>query len=186
MVQEHPFAQYVRILARGPGRSRALTFDEARDAMRMIAAGEAEPIQLGAMLMLMRYRQESPEELAGFVAALRETFPPSSATQVDLDWPSYAAGRIARGALVFACGRVAGAKRCARADARAREIARGADRRAARHRRERHGAGGGRAARSGEFRVPAAGEGRARGAEPSSICGLSSACARLRILSRAF
>jgi anthranilate phosphoribosyltransferase len=99
MAAEHPFAQYVRILARGPGRSRALTFDEARAAMRMIMAGAAEPIQLGAMLMLMRYRQESAEELAGFVAALREGMPtPPSAP--DLDWPSYAAGRT-RGAPWF-------------------------------------------------------------------------------------
>lgn len=101
MAQEHPFAQYVRILARGPGRSRAMTFDEARAAMRMIAAGEAEPIQLGAMLMLMRYRQESPEELAGFVAALRETFAtPPDPPRIELDWPSYAAGRT-RGAPWF-------------------------------------------------------------------------------------
>lgn len=101
MAQEHPFAQYVRILARGPGRSRAMTFEEARAAMRMIAAGEAEPIQLGAILMLMRYRQERPEELAGFVAALRETFAtPPGPPQVELDWPSYAAGRT-RGAPWF-------------------------------------------------------------------------------------
>jgi anthranilate phosphoribosyltransferase len=99
MAAEHPFAQYVRILARGPGRSRALTFEEARAAMRMIAAGEAEPVQLGAMLMLMRYRQESSEELAGFVAALRESLP-APATLPDLDWPSYAAGRT-RGAPWF-------------------------------------------------------------------------------------
>jgi anthranilate phosphoribosyltransferase len=101
MAQEHPFAQYVRILARGPGRSRAMTFDEARAAMRMIAAGEAEPIQLGAMLMLMRYRQETSEELAGFVAALRENFAtPPGPPRVELDWPSYAAGRT-RGAPWF-------------------------------------------------------------------------------------
>jgi anthranilate phosphoribosyltransferase len=99
MAAEHPFAQYVRILARGPGRSRALTFEEARAAMRMIVAGEAEPVQLGAMLMLMRYRQESSEELAGFVAALREGFA-APATAPDLDWPSYAAGRT-RGAPWF-------------------------------------------------------------------------------------
>lgn len=89
---EHPFAQYVRILGRGPGRSRALTQDEARDAMRMIVAGEAEPAQIGALLMLMRYRQESPPELAGFIEALRAAFTLSS-IPVDLDWPSYAAGR---------------------------------------------------------------------------------------------
>ena len=30
---EHPFARYVRTLGRGPGRSRALTRDEARQAL---------------------------------------------------------------------------------------------------------------------------------------------------------
>jgi anthranilate phosphoribosyltransferase len=42
----------------------------------------------------MRYRQESPEELAGFIAALRESISlPAPRARVDLDWPSYAAGR---------------------------------------------------------------------------------------------
>jgi anthranilate phosphoribosyltransferase len=94
MAEDHPFAQYVRILGRGPGRSRALTQAEARDAMRMIIAGQAEAAQIGALLMLMRYRQESPEELAGFVEALRESFVQTVLpVQADLDWPSYAAGR---------------------------------------------------------------------------------------------
>jgi anthranilate phosphoribosyltransferase len=90
---EHRFAQYVRILGRGPGRSRALTQEESREAMRMIVAGEAEPLQIGALLMLMRYRQESPPELAGFVEALRASFTHRHAVAPDLDWPGYAAGR---------------------------------------------------------------------------------------------
>jgi len=94
MGAEHPFAQYVRILGRGPGRSRALTLYVARVALRMIFAGVAEPAQIGALLMLMRYRQESPAELAGFVEALRASFTlPCTPTSIDLDWPSYAAGR---------------------------------------------------------------------------------------------
>ena len=68
----HPFAAYVRILARGPGLSRPLTQEEARDAMRLILAGEVEPEQLGAFLMLMRYRGESAGELAGLVEAARD------------------------------------------------------------------------------------------------------------------
>jgi anthranilate phosphoribosyltransferase len=43
--------------------------------MRMILAGEVEEIQLGAFLMLMRVKEETPEELAGFVLAVRETLP---------------------------------------------------------------------------------------------------------------
>jgi anthranilate phosphoribosyltransferase len=87
---DHPFAQWIRILGVGPGRSRSLTEDEAYQAMRMIRAGEVEPIQLGALLMLMRYKRETADELAGFARALQTDLPAAAA---DLNWPSYAAGR---------------------------------------------------------------------------------------------
>ncbi|MBR9883045.1 MAG: glycosyl transferase, partial [Oceanospirillales bacterium] len=48
MAQEHPFAQYVRILGKGKKGSRSLTRDEARDAMGMILDGGIRPEQLGA------------------------------------------------------------------------------------------------------------------------------------------
>lgn len=100
---EHPFAQYVRTLGRGPGRSRALTRDEARTALLMVLSGEAEPTQVGAFLMLLRYRGEDPAEMAGLVEAARESFCaglPAGSAQVALDWPSYGAGRT-RGAPWF-------------------------------------------------------------------------------------
>lgn len=88
---EHPFAQYVRILGKGPRLSRALTFEETRAAVGMILAGEVEPVQLGAFLCLMRVRTETAEEVAGFATALRQSLPrPSRRLAVDLDWPSYA------------------------------------------------------------------------------------------------
>lgn len=92
---EHPFAPYVRILGKGRTGSRALTREEARDAMRMILAGEVEPVQLGAFLMLLRVKEETPEELAGFVEAARtwiQARRPDGLT-VDLDWSSYAGKR---------------------------------------------------------------------------------------------
>jgi anthranilate phosphoribosyltransferase len=91
VTQEHPFAQYVRILGKGPRLSRPLTRDEAHDAFRMVMAGEIEPEQLGAFLCLLRVKTETPEEVAGLVAAIRETIArPDNAPAVDLDWPSYA------------------------------------------------------------------------------------------------
>jgi anthranilate phosphoribosyltransferase len=84
-------APYVHALGRGPGRARNLTRDEAATAMQLILSNEAAPEAVGALLMLMRYRGESPEEIAGFATALRATLPPLP--RVDLDWPSYAAGR---------------------------------------------------------------------------------------------
>jgi anthranilate phosphoribosyltransferase len=92
---EHPFAAFVRTLGRGPGRSRALTREEARTALSMVLRGEADPHQTGAFLMLLRYRGEDPDEMAGLVEAAREAAGCGAApgVTVDLDWPSYGAGR---------------------------------------------------------------------------------------------
>ncbi|GAB4297229.1 MAG: glycosyl transferase family protein [Thiohalomonadaceae bacterium] len=91
MTQEHPFAQYVRILGKGRNGSRALSPEEAYEAFRLIMNGQVEPIQLGAFLMLMRVKEESPEEVAAAVRAIRESLPiPANVPRVDLDWSSYA------------------------------------------------------------------------------------------------
>lgn len=86
---EHPFAQFVRILGKGKRGARGLTREEAREAMGMLLDGKVEQTQLGAFLMLLRHKEESPEELAGFTEAVRQRVqaPPIA---VDLDWPSYA------------------------------------------------------------------------------------------------
>jgi len=94
MTVEHDFAQYIRILGKGKKGSRSLTLDEARSAMHMILADDVEPVQLGAFLMLMRIKEETPEELAGFVlAAQKSIVRPDIGTKADLDWPSYAGKR---------------------------------------------------------------------------------------------
>ncbi len=90
---EHPFAQYVRIIGKGKTGARSLSFDEARAAMMMILRGEVLDVQLGAFLMLLRVKEESPEELAGFVAAAREHMQAPRDIAVDLDWSSYAGKR---------------------------------------------------------------------------------------------
>lgn len=91
MHAEHPFAQYVRILGKGKNGSRALTQDEAYESMRMILDENVTPEQLGAFLMLMRVKEETPEEVTGFVRAVRDAIQtPSSNPKVDLDWSSYA------------------------------------------------------------------------------------------------
>ncbi|WP_394754360.1 glycosyl transferase family protein [Crenothrix sp.] len=91
---EHVFAEFIRILGKGKKGSRPLTQDEAYRAMTLIMAGEVLPVQLGAFLMLMRVKEETPEELAGFVLAARQACNMDSASvQVDLDWSSYAGKR---------------------------------------------------------------------------------------------
>ncbi|MFC1749272.1 glycosyl transferase family protein [Pseudomonadota bacterium] len=90
----HPFSQYIRILGRGKKGARALSQDEAYDAMGMILDGHIEPEQLGAFLMLVRVKEETPEEVAGFVRAVRErTTLPGALPSVDVDWSSYAGKR---------------------------------------------------------------------------------------------
>ncbi|MCA0869246.1 glycosyl transferase family protein [Seohaeicola saemankumensis] len=91
----HPFAKYVAILGRGKTKQRHLTLEESRDAMGMILRGEVLPEQLGAFLMLLRLKEEAPEEIAGFTLAVRDTLtPPPDLPPVDLDWSSYAGKRI--------------------------------------------------------------------------------------------
>ena len=94
-MENHPFAQYIAILGRGKTKSRALTQQEARDAMAMILRDEVEPEQLGAFMLLQRYKEETPEEVAGFVEAVRDELKmPEGLPKVDLDWSSYAGKRL--------------------------------------------------------------------------------------------
>jgi anthranilate phosphoribosyltransferase len=73
---EHTFAQYVRILGKGKTGTRSLTREEAYTAMAMILDGEVEDVQLGAFLMLLRVKEESHQELSGFVAAVKDHISP--------------------------------------------------------------------------------------------------------------
>ena len=85
-------APFVRIVALGKGRARAMTMAEAQEAMTLVLGGDAAPEAVGALLMVMRLRGETPEEIAGFTTALRAHVT-GKLPKADLDWPSYAAGR---------------------------------------------------------------------------------------------
>jgi len=88
---EHAFARYVRILGKGKSGSRSLSREEAHSAFSMILEDRVEPLQLGAFLMLLRVKEETPDELAGFVSACRDTMNTQpTESPIDLDWPSYA------------------------------------------------------------------------------------------------
>ena len=49
-----------------------LSMDDARDAMGSVMDGEATPAQLAALLMGLRMRGETVDELAGFAVAMRD------------------------------------------------------------------------------------------------------------------
>jgi len=63
----------------------------------MVLRREPDPHQVGAFLMLLRFRGEDADEITGMVEAARK---PWIGSHVDLDWPSYGAGRT-RGAPWF-------------------------------------------------------------------------------------
>jgi len=86
------FAQFTRIIGRGPTLSRPLDRAEAEAAMGMVLDGKAAPEQLGGFLLVLRQRGETAAELAGFAAAARArmALPPRDAIRPDIDWPSYA------------------------------------------------------------------------------------------------
>ncbi|MEH6550847.1 MAG: glycosyl transferase family protein [Pseudomonadales bacterium] len=92
MIKSHPFAHIIRILGRGRSGSRSLTREEAIQAMTAVLAGEIEDIQLGAFLMLLRVKEETAEEMAGFIEAAQHHIN-GPALKVDIDWPSYAGKR---------------------------------------------------------------------------------------------
>jgi anthranilate phosphoribosyltransferase len=78
-----------------------LTRIEARHAFGMVLADQVDPHQVGAFLMLLRFRGEDADEIAGMVEAARDAVDrPAAGLQADLDWPSYGAGRT-RGAPWF-------------------------------------------------------------------------------------
>ena len=61
----------LRDLGQGPTRGRSLTREEARYCLDQIMDGRATPAQSGAFLLIQRYKGETPDELLGFVDAVR-------------------------------------------------------------------------------------------------------------------
>lgn len=84
-------AKYIATAGMGARQSRPLDQEEAKDALSIIMAGEADPIQIGALLATMQYRGATAAELAGFIEAIWQHIGehPVSTPRVDLDWPAY-------------------------------------------------------------------------------------------------
>ncbi|TKT69696.1 glycosyl transferase family protein [Aquamicrobium sp. LC103] len=93
---KHRLARHIATIGAGAGRSRPLTTDEAEDAFRIILEGEADPTQIGALLVAMHYRGITADELAGLVASSRRHAGalPLGSGAVDLDWPAYLSPRM--------------------------------------------------------------------------------------------
>ena len=88
------FAGFVKLLGRGKTARRSLTEREAEEAFAMVLDGTATEAQIGAFLMLLRVKEETPSEITGMVRAARaQLHAPETDLRVDLDWPSYAGKR---------------------------------------------------------------------------------------------
>lgn len=61
-------------------RDEHLTTEEAKQAMSLIMCGEATQAQIGGLLVALRQKGETPEEVAGFVEAMR-----SHSLRIELD-----------------------------------------------------------------------------------------------------
>ncbi|MBE1286612.1 MAG: glycosyl transferase family protein [Alteromonadaceae bacterium] len=90
----NPFTQYIKIIGRGQRAGRYLTMQEAHDAYALLLSGQVTQAQAGAFLMLLRMREESETELAGFVSAARAMVSPHlNRLDVSLDLGGYAGKR---------------------------------------------------------------------------------------------
>ena len=87
--------RFIAKIGKGQKTWKDLTWDEAKQAIRLLIEGQATPTQVGAFLLSMRIKIESVAELAAFTAAAREYVPPlpvsKSLSLVDL--PTYAGKR---------------------------------------------------------------------------------------------
>jgi anthranilate phosphoribosyltransferase len=84
--------QFIAKIGKGQKASKDLTWEEAKQAMRMLIEGQATPVQVGAFLLAMRMKVESIAELAAFTAAAREYVAPLSVPRhlPLVDVPTYA------------------------------------------------------------------------------------------------
>ena len=105
---------FIAKVGRGQKTSKDLTWEESKQAMRLLIEGQASPEQVGAFLLAMRLKMESITELAAFTSVARGYVSPlsisSSLPLVDL--PMYSGKKetfhVAVGAaIVAAAGGVA-------------------------------------------------------------------------------
>ncbi|MBD9652663.1 glycosyl transferase family protein [Ensifer sp. ENS09] len=93
---ERRLARCIATVGTGAGRSRPLSKEEAEDALAIILAGEADPVQIGALMTVLHYRGPTAVEVAGFVRAMRRhigAIEPGSGI-ADLDWPCYLSPKL--------------------------------------------------------------------------------------------
>ncbi len=86
---------YIKEIGRGKNAARDLSRDDARTLFTAILNDEIPPLQLGAVLIAMRIKGESLDELAGFLEACEAAYPhlKAPAGTVPLVIPAYNGAR---------------------------------------------------------------------------------------------
>ena len=83
-------AKYIAVVGRKAGHTRPLEMSEAEDAFTTIFTGNADPMQISALLRLLHYRGETAPELAGMARAARRIYSIDAGFNIPaLDWPAY-------------------------------------------------------------------------------------------------
>lgn len=88
------FKQYLKAIGKGQRAGTTLSQSESYEAFKLLLQGQCTSEQRGAFLMLLRVREETPEELAGFLMAAREfTHTEIAGLNADIDLGCYAGKR---------------------------------------------------------------------------------------------
>ena len=87
-------SNYIKVIGRGKDGARPLSREQATDLIGQVLDGTVSDLEIGAFCLAMRIKGETPEEMAGFLDAVRSRMslvPDSSAPVVVL--PSYNGAR---------------------------------------------------------------------------------------------
>lgn len=94
----YPTARFIKEIGRGVKGARSLSCSDAQELFAAIIAGQVSDLELGAILIAMRVKGESVDEIAGFLQAAESSFPLLQAPQsacMPIVIPSYNGARRA-------------------------------------------------------------------------------------------
>ncbi|MCU6496634.1 DNA-binding protein YbiB [Rugamonas sp. A1-17] len=79
ILEPFPAARFIKEIGRGKNGARSMTRDDAHDLYAAMLDGRVSELELGGILLAMRIKGESVEEIAGFLDAAEASFEPLSA-----------------------------------------------------------------------------------------------------------
>jgi len=74
-----PAARFIKEIGRGKKGARSMSRDDARDLYQAMLDGRVSDLELGGILLAMRIKGESVQEIAGFLDAAEASFTPLKA-----------------------------------------------------------------------------------------------------------